>query len=317
MNKLVYFQAQVDSKDDFDRLNSEICAWEPSANRMFYLAIPPSVFGAAVASIKAKAMATSGEGRWTRVIVEKPFGRDLATSNALSNTLGKLLAEAQIYRIDHYLGKEMVQNLSVVRFANAMFEPMWNRHHIASVSVTFKEDITVEGRAGYFDKIGLIRDVMQNHLLQLVTLIAMEPPVTLSSEDIRNKKVEVLRAMKPLTLADVVLGQYEGYTFDPDVPSNSTTETFAQAIFSIESNRWRGVPFIVKCAKAVNERKCEIRVQFEESPLPYYRDNCEETLGGISRQGANRNEMVIRIQPDEAMYMKTNMKRVGQEGVVS
>jgi glucose-6-phosphate 1-dehydrogenase len=315
-----YKQAQVDSRDDFSQLNAEICAWMPCTNRVFYLALPPAVFHAAVTSIKGVAMAEHGDngGRkpWTRVIVEKPFGKDLNSFEGLQSKLGKLLTEEQVYRIDHYLGKEMVQNLLVVRFANAMFEPMWNRHHIASVSVTFKEDITVEGRAGYFDGIGLIRDVMQNHLLQLVTLVAMEPPTSMNSEEVRDKKVDVLRAMKPLTLDDVVLGQYEGYSFDDDVPSGSTTETFAQAVFAIENSRWRGVPFIVKCAKAVNERKCEIRVQFEESPLPYYRDQCAECGQVVcpdectARQGANRNEMVIRVQPDEAMYMKTNMKKV-------
>lgn len=298
-----YKQAQVDSQDDFGQLNADICSWCPCTNRVFYLALPPSVFHAAVTSVKSQAMADKGEnhGRkpWTRVIVEKPFGHNLASSNALQQKLGKLLTEEQVYRIDHYLGKEMVQNLLVVRFANSMFEPMWNRHHIASVSVSFKEDITVDGRAGYFDRVGLMRDVMQNHLLQMVTLVAMEPPTSLNSEEVRDKKVDVLRAMKPLTMDDVVLGQYEGYSFDPDVPNGSTTETFAQAVFKIENSRWRGVPFIVKCAKAVNERKCEIRVQFEESPLPYYRDAC-----------ANRNEMVIRVQPDEAMYLKTNMKKV-------
>eukprot|EP01043_Picozoa_sp_COSAG02_P034212 COSAG02_NODE_2381_length_8995_cov_3.430980_5_plen_444_part_00 len=315
-----YKQAQVDSKDDFSQLNAEICSWCPCTNRVFYLALPPSVFHAAVTSIKSEAMADKGEnhGRkpWTRVIVEKPFGHDLASSTALQQKLSKLLTEEQVYRIDHYLGKEMVQNLLVVRFANAMFEPMWNRHHIASVSVSFKEDITVEGRAGYFDRVGLMRDVMQNHLLQMVTLVAMEPPTSLHSEEVRDKKVDVLRAMKPLTLDDVVLGQYEGYSFDPDVPNGSNTETFAQAVFKIENSRWRGVPFIVKCAKAVNERKCEIRVQFEESPLPYYRDSCAE-CGQVqcsadcgAKQGANRNEMVIRVQPDEAMYLKTNMKKV-------
>jgi glucose-6-phosphate 1-dehydrogenase len=223
---------------------------------------------------------------------------DLASSDALDKELAGLLEEDQIYRIDHYLGKEMVQNLSAVRFGNAIFEPLWNRHHIASVTVTFKEDITVEGRAGYFDGIGLIRDVMQNHLLQLVTLVAMEAPTSLDSEDVRDEKVKVLRAMRPLSLDDVILGQYEGYTFDPEVPDGSKTETYAMATMHIDNQRWAGVPFIVKCGKAVNERKCEIRVQFEESPLPYH-------------QGANRNEFVLRVQPDEAMYLKTNMKRVG------
>eukprot|EP01052_Picozoa_sp_SAG31_P005858 SAG31_NODE_264_length_18835_cov_7.543553_9_plen_188_part_00 len=164
----------------------------------------------------------------------------------------------------------MRQNLMTLRFANAIFEPLWNRHNITSVSITFKEDITVQGRAGYFNDIGLIRDVMQNHLLQLVTLVAMEPPCSLSSEDVRNEKVKVLRSMQPLTLDDIILGQYEGYTFDSDVPNDSTTETFALAHMRINNARWKGVPFLVKCGKALNQRRVDIRIQFSESPFPFF-----------------------------------------------
>lgn len=310
LGMMTYCTGQYNGADDFASLHLVLSEWEQASgatvhNRLFYLAIPPSVFGPTAKSIKLSAMAV--DPAWTRVIVEKPFGHDLASSDILDKELGELLKEEQIYRIDHYLGKEMVQNLSAVRFGNSIFEPLWNRHNIASVAVTFKEDITVEGRAGYFNSIGLIRDVMQNHLLQLVTLVAMEPPVSLSSEDIRDEKVKVLRAMKPLTLADMVLGQYEGYCFDPEVPDDSKTETYAMATMHIENARWAGVPFIVKCGKAMNDKKVEIRVQFKASPLPYHREG----------QGANRNELVMRVQPDEAMYLKTNMKRVGKAGMVT
>jgi glucose-6-phosphate 1-dehydrogenase len=309
LQMLVYMNGSASEHKDVTELDSQITAWEGRAsrtehNRMFYLAIPPFVFGPAAQGIKQHAMAKDG---WTRVIVEKPFGHDLSSCEALLREMDRLLKEDQLYRIDHYLGKEMVQNLSAVRFGNAIFEPLWNRHHIASVSVTFKEAATVVGRAGYFDGVGLIRDVMQNHLLQLVTLVAMEPPVSLSSEDVRDEKVKVLRAMTPLNLSDMVLGQYEGYTFEAEVPDSSSTETFAQAVMTINNSRWSGVPFVVKCAKASNETKCEIRIQFVKSPLPYHREG----------QGANRNELVIRVQPDEAMYLKTNMKQVGEAGIVT
>jgi len=219
--------------------------------------------------------------------------------------LSALFTEDEIYRIDHYLGKELVQNLMVMRFANLVFEPLWNRNYIANVHIVFKEDIGTEGRGGYFDKYGIIRDVMQNHLLQILSLVAMESPVTLSAEDVRDEKVKVLKATKPLDINDVVLGQYtrdatqkkEGYLDDKTVPPGSIASTFATAVFHINNTRWKGVPFILKCGKALNERKTEIRIQFQESS-PLFPD-------------MPRNELVIKVQPDEAIYMKFNSKIPG------
>jgi len=196
------------------------------------------------------------------------------------------------------LGKEMVQNLMVVRFANSLWEPVWNRHYIANVIITFKEDIGTEGRGGYFDEYGIIRDVMQNHLTQVLALVAMESPNSLSAEDVRDEKVKLLKACKPITLEDIVVGQYKGYKEeDEKVAKDSITPTFATAVVHIPTPRWEGVPFILKCGKGLNERKAEIRVQFK--PVP-----------GIYNQ-AERNELVFRIQPNEAVYYKVNTKKPG------
>jgi glucose-6-phosphate 1-dehydrogenase len=243
---------------------------------------------------------------WNRVIVEKPFGRDSATSQALTEALGALFTERQQYRIDHYLGKEMSQNLMVLRFANSFFEPLWNRHYVNNVKITFKENIGTEGRGGYFDSFGIMRDVMQNHLMQLFALVAMEPPVSLNSEDVRDEKVKVLRATDAVGLEDVVVGQYarsldgtkEGYLDDKGVPKDSITPTFAQAILRINNPRWQGVPFIVKCGKALEARKAEIRIQFKRFPHALF-------------PSALPNELVIRVQPNEAIYMNVMNKVPG------
>eukprot|EP01127_Copromyxa_protea_P006990 TRINITY_DN16923_c0_g1_i1.p1 TRINITY_DN16923_c0_g1~~TRINITY_DN16923_c0_g1_i1.p1 ORF type:complete len:536 (+),score=161.78 TRINITY_DN16923_c0_g1_i1:159-1766(+) len=273
------------------------------ANRLFYLALPPVAFVDACSAIRKVGCTTTG---WNRIIVEKPFGHDEASSEKLSKELGVLFREDQLFRIDHYLGKEMVQNLMVLRFANSIWEPMWNRQYIKNVKITFKEDFGVSGRAGYFDQYGIIRDVMQNHLMQLLTLIGMEQPLSLAAEDVRDAKVRVLRSIPPLMLNDLVVGQYgpspdgkhRGYHDDPEVPKDSITPTFAQAILWINNPRWHGVPFILKCAKAVDERKAEIRIQFRDNP-------------GHLFPNAQRNELVIKVQPAEAVYVKVMNKTPG------
>lgn len=273
------------------------------ANRLFYLALPPAVFVEAGASIRKVGCTKTG---WNRLIVEKPFGHDEASSDKLSNELGALFREEQLFRIDHYLGKEMVQNLLVMRFANSIWEPMWNRTYIHNVKISFKEDFGVGGRAGYFDQYGIIRDVMQNHIMQIMSLIGMEQPLSLAAEDVRDAKVRVLRAIPPLMLNELIVGQYTaspdgkepGYLDDPQVPKDSITPTFAQAILWINNPRWHGVPFILKCAKAVDERKAEIRIQFRDNP------------GHLFPTSA-RNELVIRVQPSEAVYVKVMNKTPG------
>ena len=230
---------------------------------------------------------------WTRVIVEKPFGKDSASSADLSDHLQNLFTEEQLYRIDHYLGKEMVQNLISLRFGNMIFGPTWNRDSIASVTITFKEPFGTQGRGGYFDEFGIIRDVMQNHLLQILCLAAMEKPVSTSPDDIRDEKVKVLKAIPSLSLSSCVLGQYcgdqdsedpdarLGYLDDPTVPEGSSCPTFAAAVLKINNERWDGVPFILKCGKALNERKAEVA-------LSYYALSIVIIIGEDSVQGCAR-----------------------------
>lgn len=305
-----YVAGSYDTRRDFELLNQEIAKFEKNQlmNRLFYLALPPSVFEEVTVHIKESCMATKG---WNRIIVEKPFGRDADSSKKLCDHLASLFHEDQLYRIDHYLGKEMVQNLMTIRFGNQIFSPTWNRQSIASILISFKEPFGTQGRGGYFDEYGMIRDVMQNHLLQILSLVAMEKPVSCHPDDIRDEKVKVLKSIEPLSIDDVVLGQYVGnpdgpdddsklgYLDDATVPRGSTTETYAQAVLRINNERWEGVPFILRCGKALNERKAEVRIQYQDVP------------GDIFGGKPKRNELVIRVQPGEALYVKMMTKSPG------
>ncbi|XP_031421522.1 glucose-6-phosphate 1-dehydrogenase isoform X2 [Clupea harengus] len=304
-----YVSGKYDDDASFTKLHEYLLGLPSGseANRLFYLALPPSVYHNVTKNIRNHCMATKG---WNRVIVEKPFGHDLQSSEDLSNHLSSLFTEDQIYRIDHYLGKEMVQNLMVLRFGNRIFGPIWNRDSIASVVLTFKEPFGTQGRGGYFDEFGIIRDVMQNHLLQMLCLVAMEKPASTSSDDVRDEKVKVLKCISPLTLDNAVLGQYVGnpegegdaklsYLDDPTVPKGSTTATFATAVIYVNNERWDGVPFILRCGKALNERKAEVRLQFKDVPGDIFGSQCR------------RNELVVRVQPNEAIYAKMMTKKPG------
>ncbi|KAJ6424026.1 hypothetical protein OIU84_024911 [Salix udensis] len=304
-----YVSGSYDSEDGFQLLDKEISQHEESKNssegssrRLFYLALPPSVYPPVCRMIKKCCMNNSDLGGWTRIVIEKPFGKDLESAENLSAQIGELFEEAQLYRIDHYLGKELVQNLLVLRFANRFFLPLWNRDNIANVQIVFREDFGTEGRGGYFDEYGIIRDIIQNHLLQVLCLVAMEKPVSLKPEHIRDEKVKVLQSVLPIQDNEFVLGQYEGYRDDPTVPDQSNTPTFATVVLRIHNERWEGVPFILKAGKALNSRKAEIRVQFKDVPGDIFK--CQ-------KQG--RNEFVIRLQPLEAMYMKLTVKQPGLE----
>ncbi|XP_020111678.1 glucose-6-phosphate 1-dehydrogenase, cytoplasmic isoform-like [Ananas comosus] len=304
-----YVSGSYDSEDGFLLLNKEISEHEIAKNsqpgssrRLFYLALPPSVYPSVCKMIRKYCMNQYDLTGWTRIVVEKPFGKDLNSAEELSAQLGELFDEQQLYRIDHYLGKELVQNLLVVRFANRFFMPLWNRDNIANVQIVFREDFGTEGRGGYFDEYGIIRDIIQNHLLQVLCLVAMEKPVSLKPEHIRDEKVKVLQSVLPIHNEEVVLGQYEGYKDDPTVSKDSNTPTFATVILRIHNERWEGVPFILKAGKALNSRKAEIRVQFKDVPGDIFR---------CKKQG--RNEFVIRLQPSEAMYMKLTVKKPGLE----
>ncbi|KAJ3007241.1 Glucose-6-phosphate 1-dehydrogenase [Thoreauomyces humboldtii] len=305
--RCTYVSGKYDNAEDFKKLNAAVDDIEKGTtgdkHRVFYMALPPSVFIPASEGLKANVYAKGGNNR---LVVEKPFGKDSESSRELATALAANWQEDEIYRIDHYLGKEMVKNLMILRFANMFFSSVWNRQHIDNVQITFKEQIGTQGRGGYFDEFGIIRDVMQNHLLQILTIVAMEKPVSLDAEDIRNEKVKVLRAIKPLTQSDMLLGQYgrskdgkeEGYLDDKGVPKDSTTATFAVGAFYIKNERWDGVPFILKCGKALDAAKTEIRVQFQDVPGNIYPDTM-------------RNELVVRVQPEEAVYMKFMNKEPG------
>eukprot|EP00238_Polyblepharides_amylifera_P000838 CAMPEP_0196571120 /NCGR_PEP_ID=MMETSP1081-20130531/1284_1 /TAXON_ID=36882 /ORGANISM="Pyramimonas amylifera, Strain CCMP720" /LENGTH=447 /DNA_ID=CAMNT_0041887907 /DNA_START=580 /DNA_END=1923 /DNA_ORIENTATION=- len=310
-----YCPGNYDSYEDFKTLDASMNKFEAghkTANRIFYLSIPPSIF-VDVAQNSSKA-ASSASG-WTRVIVEKPFGRDAQSSKELSEQLAEVLTEEQIYRIDHYLGKELIENMTVLRFSNLLFQPLWDRKYIRNVQIIFSEPFGTEGRGGYFDQYGIIRDIMQNHLLQIMALFAMEPPVSLDAEDIRNEKVKVLRSMRIITKDEVVVGQYKGrnnkgqklpgYLDDDTVPKDSTCPTFAAIALFIDNPRWDGVPFLMKAGKALHKRSAEIRVQFRHVPGNLYSKNC-----GLDQEGLG-NELVIRVQPNEGIYLKINNKVPG------
>ena len=279
---------------------------EGAANRLFYLAIPPTVFLDVARALGDSGLVECGHREpWSRVVIEKPFGRDRESSDMLTREMSKVFSEDQTFRIDHYLGKEVVQNLLVLRFANLVFEPIWNRRFVKNIEITWKEDLDVQGRAGYFDSFGIIRDVMQNHLLQILSLVAMERPRSSSANAIRNEKVKVLKSIAPMTLDDVVVGQYSGsqrdgralpgYTDDPAVPKDSITPTFAATVLRIRNRRWEGVPFLMRAGKGLDQRLTEIRIRFRE------------VSGNIFCAGSScpdANEFVVRVQPDEAIDFK-------------
>lgn len=303
-----YFRGNYDSVENLSDFSKKLEEQEKklskeSNNRIFYMALPPSIFLKTAEAIKKSIMSKSG---WNRVIVEKPFGNDLETFIKLNESLSTLFTENELYRIDHYLGKEMVQNLMILRFANSMFEPIWNSHYVSNVKITFKEDFGIQGRAGYFDSFGIIRDVMQNHLMQILALIAMESPISLSEEDIRDEKVKVVKSIVPLKLEDIVVGQYGenkeknaiSYLDEEGVPKDSITPTFTLAVLKINNTRWNGVPFILKCGKNLEEKKAEIRIQFKRTATPLFGD-------------VPPNELVYVIQPNEAIYMKMMSKVPG------
>jgi glucose-6-phosphate 1-dehydrogenase len=295
-----------------------------AGNRLFYLAVPPILYPEIVKQLEAAGLAATGEERrdgkrgWVRVIVEKPFGFDIGSARKLNRELGLAFREDQIYRIDHYLGKETVQNLAVFRFGNGLFEPIWNRRYIDSVQITVAVTVGVEGRGEFYDQTGALRDIVQNHALQLMAMFALEPPVEFQASDLRDEKLKVLRAVKPMSAADVadnaVRGQYvsgwvEGakmhaYRDEPEVNPESQTETFVALKLAIDSWRWAGVPFFLRTGKAMPTRVTEIAVQFRRAPLALF-----------ARAGTPQidpNILAIRVQPDEGILLRFGAKVPGQ-----
>lgn len=301
-----YVAGQYDDDESFVKLREHMEKLEErhgADNRVFYMALPPSVFITVSQHLKRNCYPKKGVAR---IIVEKPFGKDLSSSRQLQKALAPDWVEDEIFRIDHYLGKEMVKNILILRFGNEFFGATWNRNHIDNVQISFKEPFGTEGRGGYFDEFGIIRDVMQNHLLQVLTLLTMERPISFSAEDIRDEKVRVLRSMPSIEPRNVIIGQYgksldgtkPGYKEDETVPRDSRCPTFASMVAYIKNERWDGVPFILKAGKALNEQKTEIRIQFKDVTSGIFKD-------------IPRNELVIRVQPNESVYIKMNSKLPG------
>jgi glucose-6-phosphate 1-dehydrogenase len=275
-------------------------------NYLFYFAIPPDLFTTVADQLAASGLATEDDG-WRRVIVEKPFGYDLESARALNARLTAGFHESQIYRIDHYLGKETVQNILAFRFANGIFEPIWNRRYVSHVQMTVAEEDGIGSRGAYYDKAGALRDIVQNHMFQLMTLVAMEPPISFRAEDVRDEKVKVLHAVTPLTpdtvSRDVVRGQYEGYRNEPNVATDSHTETFVAMRLNVDNWRWAGVPFYLRTGKKLARRDTHVAVQFKRAPFTLFRDTPVECT--------NPNVLVLRIQPDEGISLSFDAKVPG------
>jgi glucose-6-phosphate 1-dehydrogenase len=274
-------------------------------NRIYYLALPPAAFPGVLTHLGEHRATLSARG-WTRVVIEKPFGHDLASAVELNRVIHRHFSEDEIYRIDHYLGKETVQNLLVFRFANAIFESLWNRDHIERVEITVAEELGVEGRAGYYDGVGALRDMVQNHLTQLVALTAMEVPARFDAEGIRQEKIKVLRSIAPLSPSDVVLGQYqaanghEGYLDHEGVEATSRTETYAALRLFIQNWRWQGVPFLLRTGKRLEQRLTDIAVFFRRPPV--------QLFGGEDSCDITQNVLRIRLQPDEGFSLGFEVK---------
>ena len=313
----LYYQA-VNTSDAADygklvpRLEELHTKYQTNGNTLYYMSTPPSLYGVIPECLAAHGLNTEEDG-WKRIIVEKPFGYDEKTAQELDVQIHRFFEEHQIYRIDHYLGKETVQNLLVLRFSNGLFEPLWNRNYIDYVEITGAEAIGVEERGGYYDGSGAMRDMFQNHLLQVLAMVAMEPPAIINANSMRDEVAKVMHSLRPLTQDDVehnlVLGQYiaseidgkevKGYLQEKGVPSNSRTETFMALRCEIENWRWAGVPFYVRTGKRLPARVTEIVIHFKTTPHPVFSQNAPE------------NKLIIRIQPDEAISMRFGLKKPG------
>jgi glucose-6-phosphate 1-dehydrogenase len=292
-------------------------------NVLFYLAISPTFFAKVVDQLGTAGLTTETEDAWRRVIIEKPFGRDLQSAQDLNNEITKSLREKQIYRIDHYLGKETVQNIMVFRFGNSVFEPIWNRRYIEYVQITVAEELGVELRGGYYDQSGVLRDMVQNHILSVLSLIAMEPPTSITGDSVRNEKVKVLEAIRPMEPEEViehtVRGQYgpglidgknvAGYRTEPDVNPHSNTETFVAMMLKVENWRWAEVPFYIRSGKRLAARTTEVVIGFRRAPLLLFGKEVESEIPP--------NRLVMHIQPEEGITLDIHAKRPGPKIQIS
>ncbi len=308
-SRLFYVQGQYDVKEDLLRLDGRLKELEPEgAGRLYYLSTPPSLYSPIIRCLGTAGMAAETgdeEEGWRRVVIEKPFGHDLASAKALNQDVHAVLDEHQIYRIDHYLGKETVQNLLVFRFANTIFEPIWNRNYISNVQITAAEENDVGHRAGYYDSVGVVRDMFQNHLMQLLALVSMEPPSSFDADALRNEKVKVLAAIRPYRPEDIatqtVRGQYQGYREAEGVAPDSDTATFAAMKLYIDNWRWQGVPFYLRSGKALARKTTEILIRFERPPHVMFPLSAEDHL--------RSNFLAICVQPDEGIHLRFEAKQ--------
>jgi len=303
--KNIHYQSgDYQEPGSFKTFHDFLRKWEDGpANRLFYMAIPPYLFPSVIEKLGATGQTEENSG-WRRVVIEKPFGTDLASAKALNEEIHKTLKESQIYRIDHYLGKETVQNILMFRFANTIFEPLWNRNYIDHVQITVAEEVGVGHRAGYYDGVGVLRDMFQNHLMQLLALTAMEPPASFNANALRNEKVKVLSSIEPIQgeaiAYNTVRGQYKGYCDEKEVDNKSGTATYAAIRFFIDNWRWQGVPFYLRSGKNLADKSTQIIIQFKQPPHQMF----PMPPGSMMTP----NALVLFLQPDEGMHLRFEAK---------
>ncbi|MBV8413205.1 MAG: glucose-6-phosphate dehydrogenase [Alphaproteobacteria bacterium] len=320
-DRMSYLKGDITNPQDYGRLKEHLAGLDKTAgtsgNHLFYLAIADRFFSGVVAALGAADMVTEKDGQWRRVVIEKPFGHDLPSAKALNAEILKTLKESQIYRMDHFLGKETVQNIMTLRFANGLFEPLWNRQHIDHIQITAAETVGVERRGKFYEVTGALRDMVPNHLFQLLSLTAMEPPISFDAEAVRDKKAEVIQAIRPMTpewaMKDAIRGQYDAgtvlgkavqaYRREPDVASGSNIETYIAWRLQIDNWRWAGVPFYLRTGKYLKRRWTEIAIRFHQAPYTLFRGTHVEQM--------NPNWMILRIQPDEGISLQFAAKRPG------
>ncbi len=309
--RLHYIQGNFDDSGAYERLRALMDqvggTHGTQGNYLFYLATSPAFFSKVIDQLGRAQLVKEEDGHWRRVIIEKPFGRDLPSSVELNRQITQVLAEDQIYRIDHYLGKETVQNMLIFRFGNGIFEPIWNRRYIDHVQITVAETLGVEHRGAYYDHAGALRDMTPNHLFQLVSMIGMEPPISFAADAVRDEKAKVLHAMLPLHPDEcghcAVRGQYSGYRSEPDVSPDSTTETFVALKLTIDNWRWAGVPFYLRTGKRMAKHVSEITIQFKQPPFVLFRQTPVDHL--------KSNLLVVQIQPEEGISLRFGAKIPG------